>query len=334
MHIFKRPYFFVAIAIAFLLQISLHSYAQDENVVCIVTVNDQHGNIDNYPQFAAALDTLRTFYPNMLVISAGDNRTGHPVNDRYPQISYPITALMNETGFCLTALGNHEFDSGVDGLKNVIGWSKFDYVCANAFFDNSLNINVSPYKIIEIDGLKLAFIGGIQLGSNGLPDFHPMLAEGVSFKPIQEVLPQYMFLANECNATFLISHCGIEADFELAKDFPQLNAIFGGHSHRRIEKTKTIGNTLITQTGKNLNFISISVFYFKNGKVDEITQQTFPIKNFQGRSPKIQAMVDEFSGIEIFSKVVGNNKTATSEKEELGCLITDAIREYSKSDIA
>ena len=323
----------ISIASALLFAVgTVNAQQTDEKVLYVVSVNDMHGNIDNFPQFAALLDTLRKQYPGILLISAGDNRTGHPVNDRYPKPSYPITKLMNEVHFDLSALGNHEFDIGVEGLQNVVEWSDFDYVCANAYFDDS--INVKPYKIIDHNGLKIGFIGGIQIGTNGIPDFHPKYAKGVSFRPIEDVLPEYMFLRKECDMLFLISHCGLEADIEIAKKFPQFDAIFGGHSHKKIERTKLIGNTMITQSGKNLNFLTVSVFYFTNGKIDYKAQQVFSVKVFPKKDEKIQKMVDEFGSLDIFSKVVGYTDADTTNREQLGYFMADAIRECTKADMA
>lgn len=319
-------------AILLLFVHSANAQQADEKVLYVVSVNDMHGNIDNFPQFAALLDTLRKQYPDLLLISAGDNRTGHPVNDRYPKPSYPITQLMNEVHFNLSTLGNHEFDIGVEALRNVVGWSNFNYVCANAYFDDS--INVKPYKIIDYKGLKIGFVGGIQVGANGIPDFHPNCAKGVSFKPIEEVLPEYMFLRKECDMLFLISHCGLEADIEIAKKFQQFDAIFGGHSHKKIERTKLIGNTMITQSGKKLNYLTVSVFYFTNGKIDYKAQQVFSVKDFAKKDEKIQKMVDEFGSLDIFSKVVGYNDDNIDSKESLGCFMADVIRERTKSDLA
>ena len=337
MHYTTKHHKIALLTIAFAVTLLFHTgFAKaqqtDEKVLFVVSVNDMHGNIDNFPQFAALLDTLRKQYPEILLISAGDNRTGHPVNDHYPKPSYPITKLMNEVHFDLSTLGNHEFDIGIDGLQNVVGWSDFDYVCANAFFDDS--INIKPYKIIDYKGLKIGFIGGIQVGPNGIPDFHPKYAQGVSFKPIEEVLPEYMFLRKECDMLFLISHCGLDADIEIAKKFPQFDAIFGGHTHKKIERTKLIGNTMITQSGKNLNYLTVSVFYFTNGKIDYKAQQVFSVKDFAQKDERIQKMVDEFGSLEIFSKVVGHNDADIDSKESLGCFMADVMREATKSDLA
>ena len=43
--------------------------------VHILSVNDMHAKIENMPKLAAIVDSLRAIYPDMLVMSAGDNRT-------------------------------------------------------------------------------------------------------------------------------------------------------------------------------------------------------------------------------------------------------------------
>lgn len=51
----------------------------------ILAVNDMYGAIDNFPRLAFIVDSLRSLYPNMLLALAGDNQTGNPVKDQYPE---------------------------------------------------------------------------------------------------------------------------------------------------------------------------------------------------------------------------------------------------------
>ena len=88
--------------------------------IAILSVNDIHSNIDLFPKFAAMVDSLREVYPDLLVFSAGDNRTGNPVNDQYNPVNYPVIALMNASGFNLSAVGNHEWDANIDNLQHDI----------------------------------------------------------------------------------------------------------------------------------------------------------------------------------------------------------------------
>ena len=82
--------------------------------IVILTVNDMHGHIERMPRLGFVADSLRELYPNLLIFSAGDNRTGNSYNDFYPNHSnYPMIKLMNEIGFDLSAIGNHEFDKDI-----------------------------------------------------------------------------------------------------------------------------------------------------------------------------------------------------------------------------
>ena len=69
-------------------QTETQATAGDAEIV-ILSVNDMHASIDQFPKFAALVDSLRAVYPDLLVMSAGDNRTGEPL------ISNKGTSLAN-----------------------------------------------------------------------------------------------------------------------------------------------------------------------------------------------------------------------------------------------
>ena len=67
----------------------------DKKQVAIISVNDMHANVQKMPVLADIVDSIRAIYPNLLVLSAGDNRTGSPINDQYRIPAYPMVAMMN-----------------------------------------------------------------------------------------------------------------------------------------------------------------------------------------------------------------------------------------------
>ena len=305
-----------------------------EQKLYIVSTNDMHANIDNFPKMAALIDSLRSVHPDLLLFSAGDNRSGNPINDRYTEPAKPMYELMNAVGFDLSTFGNHEWDGGPIALRNVLGWAKFPFVCANVTFDDTLQMpNVKPYEIFERDGLKIGVIGGIQLGENGLPDFHPKNADGSHFVPLTDVLQQYIDELKDCNAVFLLSHCGFEEDMETAAQFPQLDAIFGGHSHTRVSEKQMAGNVMVTQAEAKVKFVTLSTFTFRDGKIVDKDMQLLSIKEFPKRNAEVQAMVDKYNSNEHFRTVVTTNTTPIDNYESLGCLMTDAIRYTTGSDM-
>ena len=306
-----------------------------EQKIYIVSTNDMHANIDNFPQMAALIDSLRTAHPGLLVLGAGDNRSGNPINDRYAEPCKPMYELMNAAGFNLSTFGNHEWDGGPLALRNVLNWANFPFVCANVTFDDTLRMrNVYPYTIFTVDALKIGIIGGIQLGENGLPDFHPKNANGSHFVPLNEVLQQNIDELHDCNAIFLLSHCGYEEDREIAEQFPELDAIFGGHSHTRVAEKQLVNNVMITQAEAKVKFVTLSTFTFKDGKLVDKDMQLLSIKDFPKRDAKVQAMVDQYNSNEYFRTVVTNNMTPIESYESLGCLMTDAFRYTTGADMS
>ena len=298
-----------------------------EQKIYVVSINDMHANIDNFPQMAALIDSLRTVHPDLLLFGAGDNRSGNPINDRCDEVGRPMCELMNAVGFNLSTFGNHEWDGGPIALRNVLTWVKFPFVCANVTFDDTLQMpNVYPYRTFERKGLKIGVIGGIQLGKNGLPDFHPKNAGGSHFVPLDEVLPKYIGELKDCNAVFLLSHCGYEEDRETAAKFPQLDAIFGGHSHTRVDKKQIVNGVMVTQTESKVKYVTLSTFTFRKGKIVDKDMQLLSIKDFPKRNAEVKKMVDNYNKDPYFSKVVATNLTPVKNYESLGCLMTDAIR--------
>ena len=314
----------------------LMSCQPKETKIYVASINDMHANINNFPQLAYIIDSLRAEHPDMLLFSAGDNRSGNPFSDRFVEPSRPIIDLMNATGFDLCALGNHEWDNGPEGVRQAMEWANFPFICANVTFEDSLNIPVKPYVILERNGLKIGVIGGIQIGLNGIPAFHPKNAPGSHFDSLAKVLPEYMGLRDECDLLFLLSHCGFEEDLELAEQFPQLDAIFGGHSHTLVDSLRIVNGVLVTQAMSRVRYLTFSTFTFnkKKGVVGK-ESLVIPIETCASRNDSIQAMVDAFNNNEIFKQVLGYNDTEIENcKECMGSLMADAYREAAGADMA
>ena len=67
--------------------------AQERKELHILSANDMHAAIECMPRLGFVADSLRALYPDLLVLSAGDNRSGEPLNDMYEIPAYPMVAL-------------------------------------------------------------------------------------------------------------------------------------------------------------------------------------------------------------------------------------------------
>ncbi|MBW8754063.1 MAG: bifunctional metallophosphatase/5'-nucleotidase [Sphingomonadales bacterium] len=105
--------------------------------VGIVAINDFHGAIEAPQQsvqvtqpdgkviqvpaggaawVASAIDTVRAKYANHLTVSAGDLIGGSQLNSAL-FLDEPTIGVMNRIGLDFNAVGNHEFDAGIEELK-------------------------------------------------------------------------------------------------------------------------------------------------------------------------------------------------------------------------
>ena len=333
-HYLKKKDWVVRVAVfCFATLMTVTAWAQTKEIT-ILAVNDMHASIDRFPKFAALVDSMRTVYPDLLLFSAGDNRTGNPVNDMHPEPSFPMTALMNRVGFNLSCLGNHEFDGKISALRNVVNHSDFRYVCANMYVHDSLRLHVEPYKIFEVNGIRIAVLGLIQQGVSGLPDTHPDNVKNITFRPPMEVARQYGWLRYVSDVFILLVHDEYEQSVQYANQYPFADVLISGHSHTRIDGTDIRNSVLVTQADSHLKYVTHITLEMTDGKITDKKACLLDVNTFSRKDADVQAMVDDFKNNDALNRVLTQALTDFGSYEELGCLMADAIRIEAGADIA
>ena len=304
----------------------------EKREIHILAVNDMHAQIEVFPQLAALADSLRTIDPGLLIFSAGDNRTGNPINDKYILPAYPMVALMNQVGFNGSTLGNHEFDS--HSLKRLVGLSNFRYICANVFPDDSIGIKLIPYQVFDVEGMKIGIIGCIQLSPKGIPSTHPDNLEGISFKPAEDIIPQYEWLSKECDATILLSHLGYPDDIKMAEKFPWLDLIIGGHTHTQLKGNEVKNGVLITQNKNKLHRVTYITLTIEDGKVIDKKAEYIDVRKYPQSVKVVEEMIRFYNDNPTLRRILAIADTPFETREELGCMMCDAFMEETQSEIA
>ena len=308
--------------------------AAGEAEIAILSVNDMHASIDQFPKFATLVDSLRAVYPDLLLFSAGDNRTGNPVNDQYDPVNYPMIELMNQTGFDLSTVGNHEWDGEIVSLENDIERAKFPFLCANVFIPDNVKLDIKPFVTIEQQGVKMAVVGLIEIRHDGIPGTHPDKIKEVSFKHPKAVLLDYKYLRNQNDVVILLSHCGFEDDMELAQANPWLDAIIGGHSHTLIEHPSETNGVLITQSGSHLKSATLVKLRVKDHKVISKEAIVLDVNKVRKEKPEIKQLVNKFNDTPALNEPIATAKTKFENPEEIGSMLCDALCEMSGADFA
>lgn len=310
--------------------------APAERQAVIFAVNDIHATLDNFPKLAYIVDSLRLLYPDMLLVAAGDNQTGNPVNDQYPEKGLPVIELMNSTGFNLSAVGNHEFDSKPGGFSNLTHKADFDFICANVSVTGSNNVKISPYKIITLpNGLRLAFLGLLQLNQNGIPDSHPDNVKGFAFRDPLGAASEYMRLKDSGDIFIALTHIGFESDVKLAETMPAgIDLIIGGHSHTRVEKEQIHNGIMITQAENKLKYGTLIRLTVKSDGSLQRNMELVNIRDSRKEKPSVRAIVDRFNDNRALNELAATATDDFSSYEQLGYLMADAQRDAARADIA
>ena len=131
--------------------------------VTILYTNDVHTYIDNKsPKLTyAAIAAMKQGYVDegkpVLLVDAGDHIQGTAYGSMDDGAT--IIELMNEAGYDIATLGNHEFDYGMARAKAIIKEADFPYVSCN-WVDLRTGLRVLPaVKLFPAGGKWIAFVG-------------------------------------------------------------------------------------------------------------------------------------------------------------------------------
>lgn len=261
----------------------------------IIHTNDTHSMID--PETATGLggvarrkvliDSIRAEHPDAVVVDAGDIVQGtlyfHLFKGEVEQ------EMLNELGYDIQILGNHEFDNGMEGLKNMLSRSKTNLLASNyEFSDSLLSARFMPYYIKEVGGKRVGFFA-VNLNPSG------MVAEGnydgVTFLPWRESAQKTIDrLRNEENVDYVVAvtHIGyagsdenptLFGDRQLAEQTSGINLIIGAHSHTLLDPAERVMDSefkpvIITQTGKYGRYLGEAKINLRTG---EVTEKLIPV---------------------------------------------------------
>lgn len=271
----KIRYFITACLTLFIL---FPLYSQTRKLTILHT-NDTHSRIEavdaNDAKYAgmggvvsrkAYIESVRKAEKNVLVFDAGDFSQGTPFYNVFK--GEVEIECMNRLGYNAGTIGNHEFDYGLDNLKELIEEADFPFVCTNYDFSKTeLKKLVKPYIIIKLDGIKVGVIG---LGTNPEGLIQLKNYKGMEFvEPyaIAEKTASFLKKRKKCDIVVCLSHLGLDCgalngycDPELAAQTKNIDVILGGHSHTYLEKPEYVENAdgkevIIMQNGKNGVFV-------------------------------------------------------------------------------
>jgi 2',3'-cyclic-nucleotide 2'-phosphodiesterase (5'-nucleotidase family) len=298
------------------------------------------GWVGGYATLAGYVDSLRRLYPQHLVLNAGDDFQGTPVSAVTKGMSQIL--ILNQILPDAFTPGNHEFDYGLEELRQEIAAARFNVISANLYDSTHQGLWLPPYVIIEIGGLKIGVIGYIFEGleSSVLPSNMRGLR---ALNPTAQIMHYVPQLDAETDLIVALGHNGFEEDSLLALMLDKVDIIIGGHSHTRLRQPVVVNNILICQAGSRGRYLgvlkasvdkqtkSIADYQYEllETRVAGITPEPGVARLIDSLENKIEAEMDE---------VIGELKTGWQRgdrgESNIGNWITDAMRSYYQADIA
>ncbi|MCF6366705.1 MAG: bifunctional metallophosphatase/5'-nucleotidase [Bacteroidales bacterium] len=308
----------------------------DTTEIIILHTNDMHAKIDNMAKLAYFVKHYRSKYNNVFLLSAGDNFTGNPVVDQYKNPGYPMVDLMNKISYDASAIGNHEFDYGQKNFNIYRKEADFPFISANIFPDNNAELNkpVDYIKLKTKNGISIGILGLTQTNKQGIPSSSPMKLKNISFKDPIEVAKKYKSYKDSSDIFIALTHLGYKRDLKLAKKIPVFDAIIGGHSHTKLQQGDLKGNTLVTQSGSYVNYFGVMTLKVVNHELISKKDTMIGLRDATRYDEEIAGLIKQYNNNPGLYIVIGYADDDITGKDELGSMMTDAMRDTLNVDIA
>src|SRR5438105_1368166 len=197
--------------------------------ITILGTTDLHGNIfpidyyTNKPdarglaKAASIIKRARRENPNLLLLDSGDTIQGTPLeyfhNKKNNQPRDPMMLAMNSLGYDAMAVGNHEYNFGLQVLEKARREAKFPWLSANTYESGTDKTHYQPYLLKEIAGVRIGILG---LTTPGIPNWeNPPNYAGLEFRePVNEAKKWVDILRRQehVDVVVIAMHMGLDED--------------------------------------------------------------------------------------------------------------------------
>ncbi len=318
--------------------------------------NDLHGDflaetvdtslVGGVSMLAGYVNQVRRDGNAVIYAIAGDMFRGSIIDSEFQGIS--TIQIMNALAPDIVTVGNHEVDYGVAHLLFLEKCADFPIINANLHITTNHARLFEPFRIIQVDGLKVLFIGVItevalmQCKTDGLIGTFVTLEDAA--EEIGRICNTYNSL--DVDLTVLLTHIGFEEDKKLAELLNPawgVDIIIGGHSHTLPDEPAVVNGIPIVQAGTGTDQIGrfdLVVDTWHNC-IDSYTWKTVSIDiDHCPKDPAIEELITNYKGItdakygQIVTRFVRELTHPTRIREtELGDLFSDVLRDALGVDV-
>lgn len=341
----------------------------------LLGINDFHGQLNvtrlvngrpagRADYLAAYLRKRAAENENTLLLHAGDMIGASPPVSALLR-DEPTIEFLNRMGFDIGTIGNHEFDRGSDELLRLLtgsspsavkdySGSQFPWIAANVINQKSGKPFLPPYKIINISGIPIGFIGVIMRETPAITA--PDSVKDLIFTDEAEAINKYAreLQKQGVRAIVVLAHVpgesrpnGQQASGQLI-DLAHLvgdevDVIFGGHSHTYLNSV--VDGKLLVQAysyGTAFSDVDIEIdpqtknIVRKHAEIvtvyqDRIEPASDITRIIDRYEKKVESAVNRYIGTAAIPITAEQN---ISGESALGNLIADSQRSAMNTDFA
>nr|KAG5704020.1 hypothetical protein BaRGS_032109 [Batillaria attramentaria] len=196
----------------------------EDFVLTILHTNDIHAR---YARLVTAVRDKKNQFPNSLLLDGGDQYQGTLWFYKYG--GNVTSHFMNWLGYDVMALGNHEFDRGIEGLTPFLKDVNFSVISANidASLVPDVNSHVSKTVVLTVGGQRVGIVGYTT------EDTPNIASPGdVKFNSVVESVRQEVerLQGEGINKIIALGHAGFTVDKQVAA-IPGVDVVVGGHTN-------------------------------------------------------------------------------------------------------
>ncbi|GAA5415955.1 trifunctional nucleotide phosphoesterase protein YfkN [Paraliobacillus ryukyuensis] len=295
----------------------------------ILATSDVHGyiyptNYSDHQDRKLGLAKLATLIKEkrkktpVVLLDNGDMIQGSPFTFYHAKFAReqknPMIKVANKLGYQAAVFGNHEFNYGLDYLKQVIAESNFPWLSASILSSETNQPAFGqPYIISEIDGVRIAVIG---VTTHYIPNWEePSHIKGLNFADTLETTKYWVKKVRkeeQPDVCVVAYHGGFERDlhsgeptepltgenqgYEISQEVEGMDVFITGHQHRDIA-THLNGAAVVqpSNMGQRLGEITLNLEKNETGKweVKSAIPKTIEIPETMKADAEILELVEE-----------------------------------------
>ena len=331
----------------------------DKSDIVILYDNDVHCEVDGYIEMAAIKKELQSQSNYVSLVSCGDFVQGGVIGSISK--GEAIVKIMNNIGYDVVTLGNHEFDYAIPQLKSLMLDLDAKVVSSNFLKKSTGKPVFSSYTIKKYGKTKVAFVGVTTPETftkstpayfqNSKGEFIYDFCGDATGKALYKRVQTAVNAARKNGADYVVAltHLGTESVTKrwsaqsLVKNTYGIDVVLDGHSHSTVEslKVKNKKGKSVTISSTGTKFANVGELVItKKGK---ITTKLISLGEDEETKSYVEGIKDEYN--KLLEEVIGKtevdlttlgadgNRAVRNAETNLGDFCADAFRSVMDADI-